>query len=56
MEEAKAQAENPAETSAHEENPAAGQLVIHRVCEACNNMFSTHPGSKHQRCPKCTKD
>lgn len=56
MEEAKAQAENPTGTPVHEKNPAAGQPVIHRVCEACNAMFATHPGSKHLRCPKCTKD
>jgi LSD1 subclass zinc finger protein len=36
--------------------PADDQPVIHRVCEACNNMFATHPGSKHLRCPKCTKE
>ncbi|MGH9804625.1 MAG: hypothetical protein ACRD4D_05590 [Candidatus Acidiferrales bacterium] len=31
------------------------QPVIHRVCEACNNMFATHPGEKSFRCPNCTK-
>lgn len=30
--------------------------VIHRVCEACNNMFATHPGEKSLRCPNCTKE
>lgn len=30
--------------------------VIHRVCEACNNMFATYPGSKQLRCPNCTKE
>jgi hypothetical protein len=57
MEEAKAQAaESSTEKPTHEGNPAAGGPVIHRVCEACNSMFATHAGSKHLRCPKCTKD
>lgn len=30
--------------------------VIHRVCEACNNMFATRAGEKSFRCPNCTKD
>ena len=30
--------------------------VIHRVCEGCNNMFATHPGSKELRCPNCRKE
>lgn len=30
--------------------------VIHQVCEACNNMFATHPGEKSLRCPNCTKE
>ena len=37
--------------------PAAGDKpVIHRVCEGCNNMFATHPGSKELRCPNCRKE
>lgn len=43
--------------------PAAGREshpsdkpVIHRVCEACNNMFATRPGSKELRCPNCRKE
>lgn len=57
MEEAKAQAAGSStEKPTHEGNPAAGGPVIHRVCEACNSMFATHAGSKHLRCPKCTKD
>jgi len=58
MEEANTQAApEAAAKSAHEESSAAGSgPVIHRVCEACNNMFASHPGSKHQRCPKCTKE
>jgi len=30
--------------------------IIHRVCEACNNMFATRPGEKSLRCPNCTKE
>lgn len=30
--------------------------VIHRVCEGCNNMFATRPGSKELRCPNCRKE
>jgi len=30
--------------------------VIHRVCEGCNNMFVTRPGSKELRCHKCRKE
>lgn len=30
--------------------------VIHRVCEACNNMFTTHPGEPERRCPNCRKE
>jgi len=30
--------------------------VIHRVCEACNNMFATHAGENERRCPKCRKE
>lgn len=57
MEEANTQAgPEPAQKSSHKEGSASGGPVIHRVCEACNNMFATHPGSKHLRCPKCTKD
>jgi LSD1 subclass zinc finger protein len=33
-----------------------GKPIIHRVCEACNNMFATHPGEKSLRCPNCTKE
>lgn len=29
--------------------------IIHRVCEACNQMFVTHPGEAERRCPKCRK-
>ena len=38
------------------EKAAADKPVIHRVCEACNNMFATYPGSKITRCPNCTKE
>lgn len=34
----------------------ADKPVIHRVCEACNNMFTTHPGEDARRCPKCRKE
>lgn len=30
--------------------------VIHRVCEACNNMFPTRAGDPERRCPKCRKE
>jgi LSD1 subclass zinc finger protein len=36
--------------------PGPERPVIHRVCEACNNMFATHPGEKSLRCPNCTKE
>ncbi|MBI2956106.1 MAG: hypothetical protein HYY26_02215 [Acidobacteria bacterium] len=39
-----------------EETRKTGAPVIHRVCEACNNMFATHPGSKERRCPNCRKE
>lgn len=56
MEEAPAQAtEKSGEQHSHED-PGAGKPVIHRVCEACNNMFVSYAGSKHMRCPKCTKE
>lgn len=29
--------------------------IIHRVCEACNNMFATYPAENERRCPKCRK-
>ncbi len=29
--------------------------IIHRICEACNNMFVTSPGEGERRCPKCRK-
>jgi LSD1 subclass zinc finger protein len=38
------------------EATANDKPVIHRVCEACNNMFATTPGSKQLRCPNCTKE
>ncbi|MGH9862094.1 MAG: zinc finger domain-containing protein [Candidatus Acidiferrales bacterium] len=38
------------------EKTAADKPVIHRVCEACNNMFATYPGSKITRCSNCTKE
>ncbi len=38
------------------EKTAADKPIIHRVCEACNNMFATYPGSKQLRCPNCTKE
>lgn len=34
----------------------AGKPIVHRVCEACNNMFATHPGEKGLRCPNCRKE
>jgi LSD1 subclass zinc finger protein len=38
-------------------NPAPDDRpIIHRVCEACNNMFATRPGEKSLRCPNCTKE
>jgi len=39
------------ETGAQDDRP-----IIHRVCEACNNMFATRPGEKSLRCPNCTKE
>jgi LSD1 subclass zinc finger protein len=39
------------ENSEHSHKP-----VIHRVCEACNNMFANRPGQKSLRCPHCTKE
>lgn len=44
------------ETKTHAAEKSTGQPVIHRVCEACNNMFATHAGSQERRCPKCRKD
>jgi len=35
---------------------ASDRPVIHRVCEACNNMFATRAGEKSFRCPNCTKE
>lgn len=52
MEEANTQAAG----QAHDPSAASDKPVIHRVCEACNNMFATHPGEKSLRCPKCTKE
>ncbi|MFQ5663279.1 MAG: hypothetical protein ACE5HL_05575 [Terriglobia bacterium] len=52
MEETKTPAAEPAS-----DQPApGGKPVIHRVCEACNNMFPTHPGETARRCPHCRKD
>lgn len=45
--------EEPKPTKTAEEE---GKPVIHRVCEGCNNMFATHPGSKELRCPNCRKE
>lgn len=57
MEEAPAQPmEKSGEQHGHEDPAAAGKPIIHRVCEACNNMFVSYAGSKHMRCPKCTKE
>lgn len=44
------------ETKIHGTGIEAGPPLIHRVCEACNNMFTTHPGSEQRRCPKCRKE
>ncbi len=38
------------------EKAAPDKPVIHRVCEACNNMYATYAGSKQLRCPNCTKE
>lgn len=52
MEESKA----PPKQEASGKPAAAGSPIIHRVCEACNNMFVTHPGDKQLRCPNCRKE
>ncbi len=38
------------------ERGTSDKPVIHRVCEACNNMFATHPGEPERRCPNCRKE
>jgi LSD1 subclass zinc finger protein len=43
-------------THAPEHGLDPAKPTIHRVCEGCNNMFATHPGSKELRCPKCKKE
>ncbi len=35
---------------------AAGQPLVHRVCEACNNMFAVPADSPDRRCHKCRKE
>ncbi len=40
----------------HAEPKKRDEPIIHRVCEACNNMFATYPSEKSLRCPKCTKE
>ncbi len=29
--------------------------VVHRICEACNNMFTIHAADPNHRCLKCAK-
>lgn len=35
---------------------AAGRPLVHRVCEACNNMFAAPADSAERRCPNCRKE
>ena len=42
----------PAEAKPHR----ADEPVVHRICEACNNMFVTRPSEKERRCPNCKKE
>ncbi|MFQ5776830.1 MAG: hypothetical protein ACE5IP_02345 [Terriglobia bacterium] len=44
------------ETQTQPTEAAADKPVIHRVCEACNNMFATHAGANEKRCPNCRKE
>lgn len=44
------------EAKTHSAAKDANQPIIHRVCETCNNMFPTHPGSEERRCLKCRKE
>ncbi len=44
------------ETKPQTENAATDKPLVHRVCEACNNMFTIPAGSPDRRCPNCRKD
>lgn len=44
------------ETKAQTEPEQEGSELVHRICEACNNMFTTDPRINERRCPKCKKD
>ena len=44
------------ETKTQTAVPVKPRPVIHRVCEACNNMFATHAGENARRCRKCRKE
>lgn len=44
------------ETKTQNQKTHSNEPVIHRICEACNNMFPTHAGNPDRRCPKCKKD
>ncbi len=33
----------------------ADSPIVHRICEACNNMFTAHAADPNHRCLKCVK-
>ena len=44
------------ETKTASHKPPQDAPLVHRVCEACNNMFAVQAGAPDRRCPKCRKE
>ena len=49
------ESKTPAQTPGASENAYQDSPLIHRICEACNNMFPVHASDPTHRCPKCRK-
>ena len=47
------QAQQQAQTP--DENPFQDSPVVHRICEACNCMFTVHAADPNHRCKLCKK-
>lgn len=50
------QAKKEAQPQKSDHAGAADKSLVHRVCEACNNMFAVPADSPERRCHNCRKE
>ncbi len=43
------------QAAAPAENPYQDSPIVHRICEACNCMFTAHAADPSHRCKPCHK-